>query len=229
MYKSEIEYASLRAAWKFKQMLPQLPVPATEAFTFLVKHLVPFGITSRSVTIETPSYNLADVSFIIDLINPRVRLKITYEEIEILSDNVQAEDILNILKIMSIAFEALEKLDSETKNGVGETRISIHSTFLEEKIEDYLSERISDKISQSQATPEAIVFVLKDEANIDKFTTRITIAKSNAFENTLFLDIGYQTQILLVENPMTFFESLKTHYQDVFSLLDIELVETDEQ
>lgn len=228
MYKSEIEYASLRATWKFNQMLHQLPTPSTEAFALLVKQLVPFGITSRSISIETPSYNLADVSFIIELVNPKIRLKITYEEIELLSDNVQAEDVLNILKIMNIAFESLEKLDSETKNGVGETKINLHLTFLDEKVEDYLSERVSDKLSQSKATPEAIVFVLKDEATMDKFSTRITVAKSNAFENALFLELGYSTQVLSVENPMAFFESLKTHYQGVFSLLDIELVEISE-
>jgi hypothetical protein len=223
MYKSEIEYASLRAVWKFNQMLPQLPVPATEPFAFLVKQLVPFGINSRSITIETPSYNLADVSFIIELINPRIRLKITYEEIEILSDNVEEEDVLNILKIMSIVFECLEKLDPETKKGLGETKVSLHLTFFDEKVEDYLFERISDKIQQ--ATPEAIIFVLKDDATIDKFSTRITIANSSAFENALFLELSYQTQISSVEEPMAFFESLRTHYQNVFSLLDIELVE----
>ncbi len=228
MYKSEIEYASLRATWKFNQMLPQLPTPSSEAFAFLVKELVPFGITSRSISIETPSYNLADVSFIIELINPRIRLKITYEEVELISDNVQEEDVLNILKIMDIAFKSLEKIDSETKKGVGETRLNLHLTFLDKKIEDYLSERVSDKISQSQATPEAIIFVLKDEAAVDKFITRITVAKSNAFENTLFLELYYQTQVLLAENPMAFFEDLKSHYQSVYSLLDVEIVEATE-
>lgn len=226
MYKSEIEYASLRAIWKFNQMLPQLPVPATEPFAFLVKQLAPFGIDSRSITIETPSYNLSDVSFTIELINPRIRLKITYEEIEILSDNVEEEDVLNILKIMSIVFESLEKLDPETKKGIGDAKISLHLTFLDEKVEDYLSERISDKIQQ--ATPEAIIFVLKDDATIDEFSIRITVAKSTAFENALFLELGYQTQKLSIENPMAFFESVKTHYQDVFSRLDIKLIEASE-
>ncbi len=228
MYKSEIEYASLRATWKFNQMLPQLPTPSSEAFALLVKELVPFGITSRSISIETPSYNLADVSFIIELVNPRIRLKITYEEVEVISDNVQEEDVLNILKIMNIAFKALEKIDSGTKNGVGDTRINLHLNFIDEKIENYLSERISDKLPQSLATPEAIVFVLEDEATIDKFSTRITVAKSNAFENSLFLELGYQTKVLSVENPMAFFEDLRNHYQDVFSLLDIEIVEASE-
>jgi hypothetical protein len=231
MNKCEIENVNIRAGWKFNQMLTEIFSVGTEPFAYLVKQLKPFGITSRSITIENPSYNLGDVSFIVDLVNPRVRVTVNYDDVEFVSNDVQAEDVLNILKIMSVVFESLEKLDTDIKDGIGQSKITFHLSLKDKNVEEYLSERVSTKLDRDKTIPEAIVFVVKGDEISEKFLTRAVVAKSESYANALFLELSYQIHVspenFKVEKPMEFFDSLKAHYESVFALLDIEVIESE--
>jgi len=232
MYNCEIEFANLNLNWKFPFMVSQLPAPSTEAFDFLIKGLRPLGVTARSINLETPSTNLDDVAMVFNLLNHKFSLRITYSGIEADGRDIQAEEVLQILQILNVVFNSLEKIDSEIKRGIGIVRLSLHLSLLERTVDDYLSEKVSAKLNCENAKPEAVVFSLDFDEFTKHFPTKITLAKSLAVENGLFLDINYQSgkteQELKTKEPMEFFQILTDHYQSLLSFLELNVIVTEE-
>ncbi len=232
MYKCEAEFANLNINWQFPFMISQLPAPSTEAFDFLVRGLRPFGISARSVSIEGPTTNMDDVSIEIKLLNYQLNLSITYSGFEITARDVDREDAIQILQILSVVFKSLEKIDSEVVKGVGGTKISLHLKLFEKKVDEYVSERVSAKINNQNVTPEALVFSLDIDEITKHFSTKVTIAKSLVVDNGLFLEINYQSgtsaQNFQMNEPMDFFQKLTEHYETILDLLELNLIREEE-
>ncbi len=232
MNNCEIEIANLNLNWKFPFMISQLPTPNTEAFNFLIQGLRPFGLSPRLISIESPTSNMDDVSMQIKLLNYKLGLSITYSGIEVDGRDIDSDETLQILQILGVVFECLEKIDSETKKGVGIVRLSLHLSFQENTVEEYISERVSGKLNGENAKPEAVVFLLDFDEFTKHFPTKITLAKSLAVPNGLFLEINYQSsnpeQKSEETEPTKFFQMLYEHYQQLLSFLDLNVIVEEE-
>ena len=134
MYNCKAEFAKLNINWQFPFMISQLPAPSTEAFDFLVRGLRPFGISARSVSIEGPTTNMDDVSIEVKLLDYKLDLTITYSGFDVVARDVDGEDAIQILQILSVVFKSLEKIDSEIAKGVGGTKISLHLKLFEKMV-----------------------------------------------------------------------------------------------
>lgn len=225
MYNCEIEFANVSIGWSFSSMASQLPVPGSEAFGVLVKGLRPFEITARSINLESPSSNLDDFAITINLLKPRINLRIAYSGIDIEVKDVEDEEAEQILQILNLTFQSLEKIDSEFKDGNGVVKISLHTKLIDKNVSEYISEKISIKLNNSDIKPEAAVFSLNFDEITKQYLTKITIAESLAVKNGLFLEINYQSNNSLkdgkTEEPIEFFQKLGEHYKTIFSLLEL--------
>lgn len=225
MYNCEIEFANLNINWRFPYMASQLPSPGTDAFSILIKGLRPFEITARSINLESPSSNLDDVAITINLLKPRINLRIAYSGIEIEARDVEDEEVEQILQILNLIFQSLEKIDSEFKSGNGNVKASFHLRFIDKNVSEYISERVLIKLNNLNVKSEATVFSLDFDEITKQYPTKVTIAESLAVKNGLFLDINYQSKNSMKDvefgEPIEFFQKLGEHYQTVFSLLEL--------
>jgi hypothetical protein len=232
MYNCEIEIANLNLNWKFPFMISQLPTPNTEAFNFLIQGLRPFGLNPRLISIESPTSNMDDVSMQIKLLNYKLGLSITYSGIEVEGRDIDSDDTLQVLQILGVVFGCLEKIDSETKKGIGIVRLSLHLSFQENTAEKYISERVLGKLNGENIEPEAVVFSLDFDEFTKHFPTKITLAKSLAITNGLFLEINYQSSNPEKEfeekAPTKFFQMIYEHYEELLSFLDLNLIVEEE-
>jgi len=232
MYNCEIEFANLNINWRFPYMISQLPAPSTEAFDILIKGLRPFEINARSINLESPSSNLDDVAITINLLKPKINLRIAYSGIEIDARDVEEEEVEQILQILDSTFQSLEKINSEFKSGNGNVKVSLHIKLSDKNISEYISERVSVKINSLDVKSEATVFSLNADEITKQYPTKITIAESLAVKNGLFLDINYQSKksVEHIENeePIEFFQKLAKHYQTIFSVLDLNPIDAEE-
>lgn len=228
MYNCEIEIANLLVNWRFPQMASALPAPFTEAFGFLVKGLSPLGLTARSINLESQGTNLDDAAIGISLPAHKLNVRITYSGLEAEARDVYTEDVINILQILTVVFDTLSKIDSELKKGNGTVRLSLHLKFIDSSVADYIAGRVSAKVNNQNVTPEAVVFSLDIDEITKHFPTKITIAKSVAVENGLFLEIAYQSgtasEEFKVDEPIEFFKLIAKHYETVLSTLELNLV-----
>ncbi len=206
-------------------MASQLPAPGSEAFGVLVKGLRPFEITARSINLESPSSNLDDVAITINLLNPRVTLRIAYSGIDIDVRDVEDEEVDQILQILNVTFQSLEKIDPEFKDGNGTVKISLHTKLIDKNASEYIFEKVSVKLNNLNIKPEATVFSLNFDEITKQYPTKVTIAESLAVKNGLFLEISYQSKNSAKEGetrePIEFFQQLGEHYQTIFSLLEL--------
>jgi hypothetical protein len=225
MYNCEIEFANLNVGWEFSSMASQLPAPGSEAFGMLVKGLRPFEIKARSINLESPSSNLDDVAITINLLKPRVNLRIAYSGIDIEARDVEDEEVEQIVQILNLTFQSLEKIDSEFKVGNGTVKISLHIKLIDKNISEYISEKVLIKLNDLNAKPEATVFSLNFDEITKQYPTKLTIAESLAVKNGLFLEINYQSKSSAEDSeigePIEFFQNLGEHYQTIFSLLEL--------
>jgi hypothetical protein len=228
MNNCEIEIANLNINWQFPFMIPQLPIPNTEAFNFLIQGLRPFGVSPRLINIETPTSNMDDVSIQIKLLNYKLGLSITYSGIEIDGRDIYDEEALQTLQILGIVFECLESIDSEIKKGVGAVKISLHLSFQETTAEKYIEERVAGKLHGENVKPEAVVFSLNFDEFTKNFPTKITLAKSLAIPDGLFLEINCQSNnpenAVEEKDPIKFFQLLYEHYQQLLSFLELNVI-----
>ncbi len=206
-------------------MASQLPAPGSEAFGVLVKGLRPFEITARSINLESPSSNLDDVAITINLLKPRLTLRIAYSGIDIDVRDVEDEEVEQILQILNLTFQSLEKIDSEFKDGNGTIKISLHTKLIDKNVSEYISEKVSVKLNNLEIKPEATVFSLNFDEITKQYSTKVTIAESLAVKNGLFLEINYQSgnsiEETKISEPMEFFQQLGDHYQTILSLLEL--------
>ncbi len=232
MYNCEIEFANLNVNWRFPYMISQLPAPGSEAFDSLIKSLRPFEINARSINLESPSSNLDDVAITINLLRPRINLRIAYSGIEIDARDVEDDEVEQILQILNSTFQSLEKINSEFKNGNGNVKVSLHIKLSDKNVSEYISERVSVKINSLDIKSEATVFSLDFDELTKQYPTKITIAESLAVKNGLFLDINYQSKKSVEdsenEEPIEFFQKLAEHYQTIFSLLELNPIDMEE-
>ena len=206
-------------------MASQLPAPGSEAFSMLVKGLRPFEITARSINLESPSSNLDDVAITITLLKPRINLRIAYSGIDIEARDVEDEEVEQILQILNLTFQSLDKIDSEFKDGHGSVKISLHIKLIDKNISEYISEKVSIKLNDLAVKSEAMVFSLDFDELTKQYPTKVTIAESLAVKNGLFLEINYQSKNsakdVEIGEPIEFFQKLGEHYQGIFSLLEL--------
>ena len=202
-------------------MASQLPAPGSEAFGVLVKGLRPFEITARSINLESPSSNLDDVAITINLLKPRIILRIAYSGIDIDVRDVEDEEVEQILQILNVTFQSLEKVDAQSKDGDGNVKLSFHLKLTDKNVSKYISEKISVKLNDLSVKPEATVFSVDFDELTKKYSTNITIAESLVVKNGLFLEINYQSKNSKNAEPMGFFQKLGEHYQTIFSLLEL--------
>jgi len=225
MYNCEIEFANLSIGWRFSSMPSQLPGPGSEAFGMLVKGLRSFEITARSINLESPTSNLDDVAITINLLKPRITLRIGYSGIDIDVRDVEDEEVEQILQILNLTFQSLEKIDPEFKDGNGTVKISLHTKLIDKNVSEYISEKISVKLNNLEIKPEATVFSLNFDEITKQYPTKVTIAESLAIKNGLFLEISYQSKnsanINRIEEPIDFFQAFGEHYQSILSLLEL--------
>ena len=206
-------------------MTSQLPAPGSEAFSMLVKGLRPFEITARSINLESPTSNLDDVAITVNLLKPRINLRIAYSGIDIDARDVEDEEVEQILQILNITFQSLEKINSEFKDGNGSVKISLHTKLTDKNVSEYISERVLIKLNDSTFKPEATVFSLDFDELTKQYPTKVTLAESLAVKNGLFLEINYQSKNPVNDyesgEPMEFFQKLGEHYHAIFSLLEL--------
>ena len=202
-------------------MASQLPAPGSEAFGVLVKGLQPFEITARSINLESPTSNLDDVAITINLLKPRINLRIAYSGIDIDVRDVEDDEVEQILQILNVTFQSLEKIGSEFKDGNGNVKLSFHLRLTDKNVSKYISEKVSVKLNDLTVKPEATVFSINFDELTKKYPTKITIAESLVIKNGLFLEINYQSKSVESEEPIEFFQKLGEHYQTIFSLLEL--------
>jgi hypothetical protein len=233
MIKSEIEYANVSINWTFNHIIPQLPAPGTDAFAFLIKELRPYDLSPQQITVDAPNTTLGDVVLGFILLDRKVSLRMTYGGLEINAQDITGKDAENILKIINITFTALSKIDAEVVNGNVGTRVGLHITLQEKTVDDYFAERISVTLANKKITPEAMVFLLQTDELTKSIQTRLTVAKSLAYENALFVDINYQadstSESFYSQNPSAFFEHLSNNYQNVISILELETIDEENE
>lgn len=213
-------------------MASQLPAPGSEAFSMLVKGLKPFEITARSINLESPTSNLDDVAITVNLLKPRINLRISYSGIDIDARDVEDDEVEQILQILNLTFQSLEKISSEFKDGNGSVKISLHIKLTDKNVSEYIFEKVSIKLNDSTSKPEATVFALVFDELTKQYPTKITLAESLAVKNGLFLEINYQSKNSMSEvesrEPIEFFQKLGEHYQTIFSLLELNPVVEEE-
>lgn len=226
MYKCEIEFANIGLSWRFPRMVPALPSPFTESFGFMVKELAPFGLTPRSVNLESQGTSLEDAAISITLLNFRLIIRLTYGGVEVEGKDIYSDDVIQILQILKVIFDTLEKVDQDTKLGNGNVKASLHLKLQTGDIDSYLGERISATVNHKHIKPEAAIFNLDFDEITKQFPLKITMAKSVAFDNGLFLEINYRVNgaaDVELKEPSEFMARLAEHYQVVLSTLDLEL------
>lgn len=229
MYNCEIEIANLSVNWKFPFIVSQLPTPTTDAFSYLVRKLQPFGLIARNVNLESNGSNLDDVALVINLLNYKLLVRLTYSGIDVEGRNIEPEEVIPILEILGIVFDSLKKIEPEVNQGNGVVKISLHLSLQEGTGSQYIAERVSAKFDPYSADPDAIVFNYVFDEVSKLFPTKITIAKSLAFPEGLFLEISYSTDGEELEYkesapPEEFFQLLSEHYKKLLSSLGLNIV-----
>ncbi len=166
-----------------------------------------------------------DVAITINLLKPRINLRVAYSGIDIEARDVEDEEVEQILQILNLTFQSLEKIDSEFKDGNGNVKISLHVKLIDKNVSEYISEKVLIKLNDLTVKPEATVFSLDFDELTKQYPTKVTIAESLAVKNGLFLEINYQSKISAedaeIEEPIEFFQKLGEHYQSIFSLLEL--------
>lgn len=222
MTQYEIENASINIRWMFADMLPNLPVPGSEAFTRMIRALRPLGIVPNNISIEAATPNLGDVALQILLLNRIITLRISYSGIEIAAFNPEPEQVLHVLQVVDAAFTSLKLIDEAVVQGKGGTNIGLHLRLIGDDVNDYLRQRVSTHLDPTKLTPDAIAFKLTLDEVTQLANTRLVIAKSATVENGLYLEISYEGGSGTVGDPVLFLEKLKNHYHNILDVLELE-------
>jgi hypothetical protein len=214
--------------WKFANMPSQIPAPGNAAFAKLVKELAPHGLTPRSVTIETPSYNLGDLTLELSLLDDVVKVRVTYEGVEVIAHDPSAEDAVRILSILQGVFDSLETIDPElAKQGSGGVKINFHLGLQGADVDEYWSENVSAALFGRETPLEMAAWKLDMEDLSDTLFGQVAVAKSIAYKNAMYLELNYGVAPKSAIEPRTLFENVANHYQKVFAMLRLELTESE--
>lgn len=189
MREYTVEHSSLTFKWTFNRMLPSLPGPGTPAFAELCKGLHPYGMTPSRVVVDAPSTRLGDVSVSIGLLENRLAVRLTASTLELLINELWAGDKEKLIPIADLVFAAATAIDADAIQGKANIKTSLHLKLAPGETEAILSEHTSlDKIPAAFAFDAVIYRVnLGEESKAQDF--RVMLAKSLAYESTLFVDI----------------------------------------
>jgi hypothetical protein len=189
MREYTVEHASQTFKWTFRRMLPSLPGPGTPAFAELCKGLHPYGMTPSKVVVDVPSTRLGDVSVGIGLLENRLTVRFTASTLEILINELWVGDEEKLIPIADLVFAAAIAIDADAIQGKANVKTSSHLKLAPGDTEAILSEHTNlDRIPAAFAFDAVIYKVnLGEESKAQDF--RVMLAKSLAYENTLFVDI----------------------------------------
>jgi hypothetical protein len=223
-----VKYAGLNIKWKFAGMPPQIPSPGNAAFAKLVKELAPYGLTPRSVTIETPSHNLGDAALEMSLLNDVAKVRVTYEGVEVSAYDLQSGETMEILNVLKAVFSSLETIDVDlAKEGDGGVKISFHLGLQGADVDDYWSENISAILFGQKIPLDMAAWKLNMEEFSGALLGQAAVAKSIVYKNALYVELNYVVAQKNAIEPGAVFESVANHYQKIFSMLRLELTESE--
>lgn len=189
MREYTVEQSSLDFKWTFERMLPSLPGPGSPAFAELCKALHPYGITPTTVTVDAPSIRLADLNLGIGLLNNRVIVKISSVALELIVRELLVGDEEKLIPITEQLFAALKEIDADVVQGHASLRAYSHLKMAPGEYELLLREHTRLSEGTSAFAPYAIIYDVKPEPDSKAKELKVTIAKSLAYQDSLFLDI----------------------------------------
>lgn len=189
MRQYTVEQSSLNFTWTFERMLPSLPGPGSPAFAELCKGLHPFGITPTTVTVDAPSTRLADLNLGIGLLNNRVTARISSVALELVVRELLVGDEEKLIPITEQLFVALKEIDPDVVQGHAALRTYSHLKMAPGEYELLLHEHTRVLEGTSGFAPYAIIYDVKPEPDSKATELKVTIAKSLAYADSLFLDI----------------------------------------
>lgn len=189
MREYTVEQSSLNFKWTFERMLPSLPGPGSPAFAQLSKALHEYGITPSTVTLDAPSIRLADLTLGIGLLNNRAIVKISSGALELFVRELLVGDEEKLIPITEHLFTALKEIDSDVVQGQASLRTYSHLKMPPGEYALLLREHINLSEGNSPFAPEAIIYNVRPEQDSKAKEIKVTIAKSLAYEDSLFLDI----------------------------------------
>lgn len=170
-------------------MLPSLPGPGSPAFAELCKALHSYGITPTTVTVDAPSTRLADLILGIGLLSNRVIVRISSAALELIVRELLVGDEEKLVPITEHLFAALKVIDADVVQGRAALRTYSHLKMLPGENELLLREHMRLSEGTSAFEPEAIIYDVRPEPLSKAKELKVTIAKSLAYADSLFLDI----------------------------------------
>ena len=170
-------------------MLPSLPGPGSPAFAELCKRLHPYGIAPNNVTVDAPSTRLADLMLGIGLLSNRVFVRISSVALEFTVRELIVGDEEKLIPITDHLFAALKDIDADAVQGSASLRVYSHLKMAPGEHALLLLEHVRFSEGASAFTAEAIIYDVQPESNSRAKRLKVTIARSLAYAESLFLDI----------------------------------------
>lgn len=219
MREFEIEQVSLNVKWIYERIIPSLPTVGTEAFRILCKRLAPLGLSASRIFADAPTNKLSDVLMTIILLEGRFGIKFSVSFFEIIVDELYEDDEQNVVDIANIIFEALKEIDSNIKNGKPNINLRYHLKLNPGENTKILSEHLSLSSKNKSFNPEMAIYKINLEENELLQTARVAIAKSVAYENSVFLDVNLD--YFKIENTTDFAVSVQKDVTEIFSVFGL--------
>jgi hypothetical protein len=170
-------------------MIPSLPGPGTPAFARLVKGLQPFGITPEGVSVDAPSSRLSEVVLGIVLLEKRVVVRITAESFDLFVTALFVGDDDALIEIANLVLAAIGDIDDEATKANAKIRTSSHLKLVSAEVDEFLSEHLKLGISIAGLRPDAAAYKVGSMDNLHSSDSRIVIAKSIGYANSVFVDM----------------------------------------
>lgn len=186
----EIEQVSLNFKWTYKTLIPSLPVVGTDAFGFLCKKLSPFGLSASRIIADAPSNKLGDAQMTIILLDGRLGIKFSISSFEIISDELLEGDEQIIVDLGEIVFGALAKIDKDVMDGNGNVNLRYHLKLEPNESRKVLLEHLNLANSNPSVSPEVAIYQVNFEENSLVQSSRVAIAESLAYKDSIFFDIS---------------------------------------
>ena len=190
MREYTVEQSSLNFKWTFQRMLPSLPGPGSPAFVELCKGLHPFGINPSTVTVDAPSSRLADLNLGIGLLDNRVIVRINSVGLELIVRDLLVGDEEKLIPITDLVFIALKAIDADVIQGQATLRTYSHLKLAPGEYDLLLREHVGFPERAPAFSPHAVIYNVQPEADSRAKEITVTIAKSLAHIDSLFLDIS---------------------------------------
>ena len=190
MREYTVEQSSLNFKWTFQRMLPSLPGPGSPAFVELCKGLHPYGINPSTVTVDAPSSRLADLTLGIVLLDNRVIVRINSAALELIVRDLLVGDEEKLIPITELLFIAVQAIDADAIQGQATLRTYSHLKLAPGEYDLLLREHVRFPEGAPTFSPHAVIYNVQPQGDSRAKEITITIAKSLAHLDSLFLDIS---------------------------------------